>query len=135
MIAKACRFSRAVILVAICILLIARCKSAQLSGQAIEGCLTRTDFTGMNSGNRASIAWLIAYEGKVRGTTCCAIEPRSSILKKHGNTSELKNEILSRIDILEAGGDAEARANLRRNNNCYAALMDLYHDVNFAQRR
>jgi hypothetical protein len=117
------------------VLLLTACKSTQLSEAAIEHCLIRTDFAGMNIHERHSIAWLIAYERKVRETTCCAIEPRSSVLAKRNHIAELKSEALSRIDILEAGGDSAARANLRRNDACYAALMDLYHDVNAAQRR
>ena len=117
------------------ILLIASCKSAQLSGADINACLKLTDFPGMNTTERESIAWLIGYERKVRETTCCAIEPRSSLLAKQHNTSALKSETLSRIDIFEAAGNSDARANLRRNNSCYAALVDLYHDVIAAQRQ
>lgn len=116
-------------------LITAACKSGQLSDAAIERCLIRTDFAGMNPHERASIAWLISYERKVRDTTCCAIDPRNSILAKQNNISALKSETLSRIDLLETGGDSDARASLRRNNACYAALMDLYHDIQFSDRR
>lgn len=117
------------------LLIPAACKSGQLSEAAIERCVARTDFIGMNFHERSAIVWLIGYECKVRETTCCAIEPRSSILAKQNNISALKSEALSRIDLLEAGGDSAVRANLRRSDACYAALMDLYHDVNTAQRR
>lgn len=133
--AKARHVLTAALFAAPAILLNANCKSAQLSEADINACLQRTDFTGMNARERDSIAWLIEYDRKVRTTTCCAIEPRSSVLAKRNEIAALKNETLSRIDFFEAGGDAEARARLRRNDRCYAALMDLYHDINFAERR
>lgn len=135
MIQKGRKCLRAKAVLTFCILLLAACKSGQLSESSMAQCLARTDFTGMDMNERDSIAWLIAYERKVRETTCCAIEPRSSVLAKRGNISNLKNETLRRIDILEGGGDSDARANLRRNDACYAALMDLYHDINLAQRK
>lgn len=125
----------AALFAACAILLTANCKSAQLSEANINACLQRTDFAGMSTRERDSIAWLIEYDRKVRTTTCCAIEPRSSVLAKRNEIASLKTETLSRIDIFEAGGDAEARARLRRNDRCYAALMDLYHDINLAERR
>lgn len=133
--AKARHVLAAPLFAASAILLMGSCKSAQLSETDINACLQRTDFTGMNTRERDSIAWLIEYDRKVRTTTCCAIEPRSSVLAKRNGIASLKSETLSRIGIFEAGGDAVSRANLRRNNACYAALMDLYHDINLAERR
>ncbi len=133
--AKAPHVFAAALFAACAILLMGNCKSAQLSEADINACLQRTDFKGMDARERDSIAWLIEYDRKVHTTTCCAIEPRSSVLAKRNEIASLKSETLSRIDIFEAGGDAEARARLRRDDRCYAALMDLYHDINLAERR
>ena len=114
--AKARYVLAAALFAAPAILLMGSCKSAQLSETDINACLKRTDFTGMNSRERDSIAWLIEYDRKVHTTTCCAIEPRSSVLAKRSDIASLKNETLSRIDIFEAGGDAVSRARLRRDS-------------------
>lgn len=109
------------------------CKSAQLTKEDLTRCLDQTA-TGTDQNYRADIVWLIEYDTKVKETKCCAIEPRPSLLQKRDNLTGLKLEVLSRIDDLERGSDSEGRARLRKSNACYAALMDLYHDVVFAAR-
>ena len=39
-----------------------------------------------------TIAWLIDYETKIKNTSCCALEPRPSVLAKRGELKPL-NEI------------------------------------------
>lgn len=110
------------------------CASRQISEEQIETCLTRTDWPEHNVAERAAIAWLVDYETKIKNTSCCALEPRPSVLAKRGELKPLNAEILTRIDALEAGSDAAKRAQLSGNDKCYRALMNLYHDVMFAAR-
>jgi len=110
------------------------CASRQISEEQTETCLRRTDRAEQNSAARAAIAWLIDYETKVKTTSCCALEPRTSVLAKRGDLKPLNAELLTRIDALEAGSDATTRAQLSGNDKCYRALMNLYHDVMFAAR-
>ena len=110
------------------------CRSQQLAEPQIEPCLGRTDYPNHNAPARAAIAWLIDYEQKVRDTSCCALEPRVSLLQKRSDLKTLNAELLNRIDRIEAGADHERRAQLSTGDRCYRALMDLYHDVMYAAR-
>lgn len=133
------RIARVFVSLVIPLLTLSSCRSRQLTEEGIAACLARTDFTGHSADERAAIGRMIAYERKVRETTCCALEPRTGILARRHDLAAFRNELLQRIDILETQGPvaapySEASSDLRKNNPCYAALMDLYHDVNYAMR-
>ncbi|AFM11269.1 hypothetical protein [Turneriella parva] len=110
------------------------CTSRQITEGQIESCLARTDTVSHDTSRRAAIAWLVAYDQKVKDTRCCALEPRPSLLAKRRDLKELNDELLNRIDALETGSDAARRAELSAGDKCYRALIDLYHDGLFAAR-
>lgn len=128
---------RAATSVVFCILMVClvRCSSRQLTEPQIEACLSKTDFPNHTASARAAIAWLIAYEQKVQATSCCALEPRVSVMQKRSDLKTLNAELLNRIDTLEAGTDHERRVQLSTNDRCYRKLMDLYHDLMYATRQ
>lgn len=113
------------------------CRSRHLTEEGIEACLVRTDFIGHDKNLRAAIGWHIDYDRKLRETSCCALQPRVDVLKKRSDIAALKEEVMKRVDLLETNSSAGAptRAELRRDNPCYGALMDLYHDIHYAMRR
>lgn len=115
-------------------LVLLACKSRQLGEEGIPQCLARTDFAGHSPNLRADVGWLISYGGKVRETTCCALQPRIDLLQKRADLKQFKSELLLRIDILETGTNYEQRSELSQNDLCYRALMDLYHDTVYAER-
>lgn len=113
------------------------CRSRHLTEEGIEACLVRTDFIGHDKNLRAAIGWFIEYDRKLRGTTCCALQPRADVLAKRSDLAAFKEELLKRIDLLETNSSAGSptRTELREKNPCYGALMDIYHDVHYATRR
>lgn len=120
----------------LCILIaqLTGCTSRQLSEGDLQRCLARTDFAGHNESARAAIGWLIAYEIKAANTSCCALEPRVSVLKKRTDKTVINTELLQRIDLLEQGSDYETRSRMSKDDRCYRSLADLYHDVLYAAR-
>lgn len=110
----------------LCLILIA-CRSRDLNTGGIARCLEKTDFPGHDAVLRGAIAWHIDYGRRVRETTCCALEPRDSVLRKRSDLAAFRDELFARIDTFEVAMKAE-RGNVR-NDTCYGALMDLYYDT------